>query len=359
MSNEQPTVLLIANLPPLTSKADVKDFMNVHFSEIAKNILTLDILNYTSNNVIFDFELATVEFDCVLTNSQMDELKNSEYQLQRHQIYFYPRHFNFNNCYIFLNVDIEKISSIIDTPIYVYKNPYFPSSKCYIANILQEYTLQKAKKYLPNNIYSLRDRSEKTVKIRFSEFQSLTSLFELQDFELIYYGKSYPIISRVAATVSPVISNLIAQGKSVLELPQIQGPINELILYLHCGLIEIQPEYCSFFRVMANFLEIEVLLKRISDSLPPLTIDNAVPMIVFGIEAYDEIDTVPKFIMEHVDQIIQNGSNKMLTISSICRIIEIAKNNNILESFKSNISHLIDSLDYPKDEKDDLMTLLE
>ena len=165
----------------------------------------------------------------------------------------------------------------------------------------------------------------------------------LHNFELIHGGNRYGIDKNLLTSVSPKFLRLILSQPSTtsLEIPNINGDLNEFIDILYGKEIRIHMHNCRFLNFMARFFEIEKLEKATTDiHNKTATVAELISYLDDLIANGQECDDIARRLAANIKIIENSESWKNASMALIEKVLshmrEKDRNNFIHKTVKEN-----------------------
>lgn len=145
------------------------------------------------------------------------------------------------------------------------------------------------------------------------------------DFTIYHRGIKYQVNSLLISTISPVVSKLIFSEEPCyfIELPPLEGPIDEFISLIYGADIRLDQNNARFFNYLAKELEIVQLIDSTEELIEKTnTLDNIVrfaeQLLSCNLDATNEIDLIAGNFME----IIENPYMKLCSAKLIEKVLK-------------------------------------
>ena len=153
----------------------------------------------------------------------------------------------------------------------------------------------------------------------------LRYLSVFHDFAFTHRGIKYPVNTLLITAISPVISKLVFcdDPKYSMELPPLEGPIDEFIDLIYGGSVRIDQTNCRFFNYLAKILQITNLADRTEEIIQQTnTLDNVVrfaeQLLSCDLDATQEVNLIASNFLN----IIENPYMKLCSVRLVEEILK-------------------------------------
>lgn len=140
------------------------------------------------------------------------------------------------------------------------------------------------------NISHLRHQMSAVCSPKMEGIKNVLSLSKRWDFTIYHYEKSYKCWSGAAYALSEVMREAISKKKQSFEAPNILGPFQLIINFLHGESIDVNASNAPFLLLMGEELKINLIVESVKSFM-----ENATDpfTLVSLISAYNEIGDIP------------------------------------------------------------------
>ena len=341
--------LFIENLPEGITLAELSDVLK---PKIPCQIIHM--LQYSTKNGIVDFRSSLAKLRTPLSSASTNIYKKNPIKIGKKelQLNFISTIEPFHNNFLFFNVNKDVVKSLTDSiiepklirGIVDIPTHSFPISVLQGTNrevILQKLNTIQSYEWVP----VIEDPTPFTLPN--IELEELLNFSPIHDVFLLYKKEKHGFCKAISKTFSNLIKN--AKDNEVFVLPDIDGPIEDVVSFLWGKSICISFEKLPFLFTISKFLQSEQLEKQIelylSQKISPLSISS----LALAFENENLNDVPFEYVLSKIDEIIGSPDCLLDFPVSLCDLFIKKLNENSVDPNKIVI--IIDNLPLEKAEK--------
>ena len=350
------TYLFIENLPEGTTLAELSDILT---PKIPCQIIHM--LQYNTKNGLIDFRSSLAKLKTPMSSASTSVYKKNPIKIRNKELHlnFITTIEPFQNKFFFFNVSKEVVKSLTDSliePKYIRGIVDIPTHAfpvTVLQGINREAILQKLKdiegcEWVP----VIQDQVP--FSLPSTGLNELLHFAPIHDVFLSYRKEKYGFCKNIAKAFSKLIAN--AEKNEVFSLPDIEGPIEDIVDFLWGKSICISFEKLPFLYTISHFLQSDQLESKIESYLCHNVSPLSISSLAISFESSSIFEIPFNWLFEKIDEIVKspdclNFFPRSLCSSFIKKLLE-------KEVDENSIVVIVDNLPLEKEKKIDLLKSL-